>query len=242
MENLPNLKPSNNFINNCEIHGDNVESLLNGSCRQCRQLEKDKEKADKITRIKNEILLASNIPKRYSNSTFDNYKITDYKQTEIIKLLKTYAGETNLLLLGTTGTGKTHLACAMIKNYILNMIFTDYYIENFNFKHRVISPCSYVKYYEIAQIKVEEKNKYIELLNSEILVIDEIGTNTTDFKQGLLFEIIDYRYDNMLHTVLISNLGTDAFRSLISAPLYSRVKENYAIENCTWNDYRINNS
>jgi DNA replication protein DnaC len=207
---------------NCTIHGDNVESLINRKCALCyKQKIEDQELIElqeRLSRIKE----LSLIPKRFRNSLFDNYYPTNEKSQLFLEFCKEYEFNINVLMLGSTGTGKTHLACSLMDRGI-----------------KIGLSCNYIKFYQLADIKIRKPKLFDELLICGFLVIDEYGQQDSDFKSHLLSEIIDLRYDNEVYTVLISNLAADKFRDSIPAPLYSRLKENVIVKNCEWEDYRL---
>jgi DNA replication protein DnaC len=237
--NIEIFNPKNLALINCAIHGDNVKSLMNGTCQLCYYDKKQEETNKEVNKIKNLLIKESNIKAFYANAEFENYVITNDKQKQIIEELNQYNGNTNVLLLGKTGTGKTHLGCSIIKNYIKN--YYDIDINNLNsFKNITKSPCYYIKYYNLTALKINDYKKFNEIISSKILVIDEVANMITDYKLGLLFEIIDQRYDDNLKTVLISNLSTEEFKKILPNPIYSRLKESYQVYNFTWDDYRLN--
>lgn len=237
--NIEILNPKNLLLINCKIHGDNVKSLMNGTCQLCYSNKKQEEINKEVNKIKNLLIKESNIKTLYANAEFENYVITNQKQEQIVQELNKYSGNTNVLMLGKTGTGKTHLGCSIIKNYIRNHYDID--INNLNsFKNITKSPCYYVKYYNLTALKINDYKKFNEIISNKILVIDEVANMITDYKLGLLFEIIDQRYDDNLKTVLISNLSTEEFKKILPNPIYSRLKESYQVYNFTWDDYRLN--
>ncbi len=213
-------------IINCKIHGPN--SLINqiGDCKKCSEIEWQKHKAIEDQQIFLQRQEIAHIPKKYRKASFETYIPQNSKAQEHLDFCKNYDFNGNILFLGKTGTGKTHLACSLLNKAVLS-------ISSF-----------YTKFYNLADLKIHERTEFKKLLNYDFLVIDEYGQQANDFKSNLLFEIIDQRQDNSVSTVLISNLGVidgkDKFRESISDQLYSRFKENYSVKACNWEDYRLN--
>ena len=165
----------------------------------------------------------ANMPRLFQDATFDSYKPANDTARDVLDYCSNYNGTTNLILLGNVGTGKTHLACAII-NKIL---------DNSNFI------CRYLPFYNMTDIKINHPDKYKKILECDILVIDEFGMQSTDYKMDTFFEIINERYNNGYPTILISNLDVATFKNMITEPIYSRLKSNVVVKVCSWADYRI---
>lgn len=213
---------SKKFID-CSIHGKGVEALLNGQCLECRDVLRMTNLTNDLTKNKRKIKLDCGIPLRFIDSSFSNYLPTNQKSNDLHNFIKSFKCDSNLIMLGKTGTGKTHLACALLNDII----------EVTNWSVR------YVQFYKITDIKIHNPDDFFKLLSCNLLVIDEYGVQSSDFKSNLLFEIINERYNNMLFTVIISNLDVKYFAESISAPLASRLKENSIFKTCDWTDYRL---
>jgi DNA replication protein DnaC len=213
------IKFDKKFIN-CDIHG-NSEAMLNGKCYSCyknlQEKEINKEYQQKKLVIKREI----NVPARYFDATFDTYIPDNDKSIKIKHLCEDYNYDKNLILVGGVGVGKTHLVCAMI----------DKAMD----KHK---KCYYAPFYKLADIKIKDPITYKLILNVDLLVIDEYGVQDSDFKNNLLFEIINERYNNMVYTVIVSNLSLKIFKENLGDPAYSRLKQNVITAEANWQDYR----
>jgi DNA replication protein DnaC len=75
-----------------------------------------------------------------------------------------------------------------------------------------------------------------------ILAIDEIGRHgDSDFVGRFIFDLLDDRYDNMLPTILISNLPVDgepSMTSYLGISVMDRINENSLDIPCEWGNYR----
>ena len=153
--------------------------------KHCIQCEEEKEKNLQES-IKQNIInenkrkisykIDKNIPTRYLNATFDTYIANDDKKLKILRLCQEYNFDSNLIMVGKTGTGKTHLACAILdKAFDINKSFL------------------YIQFYKLNDIKINNKSLYGNIMHCDILVIDEYGVQDSDFKNNVLFEIINER-------------------------------------------------
>jgi DNA replication protein DnaC len=231
LEELITNKPS--FITNCDTHGNGVISYANGKCIACEESVKRTKIEKDVIKYKQELINLANIPLRYQNSNFDNYKEEIQGCKEIKELiLNKYDKKQNLIIAGNTGTGKTHLAIALLKKLI-----TEHELD---INTRITKLGYYMKYYNLASLKIENSKLFNEVINCRYLVIDEFGANDSDFKERILFEIIDARYDNYLSTILLTNATVKEFKSKLTDMTYSRIRQNALLLEPKHQDYRIN--
>lgn len=168
----------------------------------------EKEAAYKVQKM----LESSGVPRRYWHVNFDTYHPKTDKDAANLETIKKFANlEKNdkvLLLLGDKGLGKTHLGSSIIRKCGGNYIS----IEELIFK------------FESAQDFRTKFNRE-ELMDfyssTKMLVLDEIGRAMNPSKENeLLNYLLRHRYENMLPTVLISNLEkSDLLKKLGEAVL-----------------------
>lgn len=220
-EEMGSFKVTLKFID-CVTHGKGIRATLNGKCERC--LKEKQEKQEKIIADKKLLdnKINAGIEERFIRANFENFKAVTQYQNQVYKQLKNYGGKKNVVFLGKTGTGKTHLACALIEKFLLEG-----------------RRCFYVKFYELLEFKIQNKQKFSQILNADFLVIDEYGSSDSDNKSNLLFEIIDKRYGKMLPTMLISNLSGDELRKNMNDATYSRIKSDCESILANWSDYRM---
>jgi DNA replication protein DnaC len=225
---------------NCEKHG-NADAYINGKCGKCVEHELFLKNQKLSEDIKSQMRIDARIPELYTNSTFDSYTCTKPEQIRVRDGLLALNKHKSVCLLGNTGAGKTHFGCALIRKAIDDMTFSDDFLEEI--KRRSVrsasSPAAYVKFYQLLKLQINNPREFEALMRKRLLVIDEVGTSDTENKSNLLFQIVDERYDNMLQTMLISNLSPANFKAYISPPFYSRLVENFVIYDANWEDYRL---
>jgi len=177
----------------------------------------------------NTVLMDSRIPPRFRPATFANYR-TDFAPTEqpgVLARCQAYANDfqsnwklgRSLLLLGTMGTGKTHLACAIIQQVLRT-------------EGRQGATARYTTASEIIMTVKEtfgrqdktEADVYADLHSMDLLVIDEVGAqHGSDFECQVLFQVINGRYERLLPTILISNLNLADIRRFIGDRVIDRM-------------------
>lgn len=197
---------------------DNIDMVT----RDCANKKRNEEiKRSRIT----DLYIKSGIHHDFFDKSFDNYHALGADQTKVLNTCKQYALNfkeklkvgTSLVFVGNTGTGKTHLACA---------------IANFIIKQR-----GRVKYTTFAKmirdIRASWSDKKLneqEIINGFtrpiLLIIDEIGVQyKTDSEKNQLFEIINERRSRPLPTILISNYKLDEVEMFIGKRSARRLKE-----------------
>jgi DNA replication protein DnaC len=163
---------------------------------------------------------------RLSHMTFENfspsgnpkakYAITQVEKGSLMdakQACETFSKELSgwILLEGTYGSGKTHLAAA-IANEAVNHNIPTLFITPSDLLDRLRSG------YNSSEMNFEER--FEEIRNVRLLVIDDFGTqNITSWGQEKLFQLFNYRYINKLPTVVTTNLILDEIESRIRSRL-----------------------
>lgn len=242
----------------CKIHGRydsmfitfaNIERWT--PCVKCAEIEFEKnkilseEEGRSIHREnqKKSKFSSSGIAKRFLNSSFDNFVISNEYQQRTVTILRLYttnfaahkAAGKCMAFVGNVGTGKTHLACAMVNE----LIDADYEVIITLTKELINKIRStWDKRSEESESLV--KKKYID---ADLLILDEVGVQVgTESEQNIIFEIINGRYMQKLPTIIISNFtDKEELESYLGVRSYDRLKENGGrIIFFNWESYRGN--
>lgn len=141
----------------------------------------------------------SGLKDKFETLTFDNFDAYNDELKLNKALAIGFAKEdlsNTILLLGQSGSGKTHLATAICKEIL--------YGKNI--------PLIYESYREIIgnikplTMNLEERVKAIGVYkDAPVLYIDDLFKgNTTGTDESIIFEILDYRYSRKLKTIITS--------------------------------------
>jgi len=206
----------------CEKHGPYTYNaykvgkiVIGSSCPVClrdrqtvAQCELDQDAREGEIQRRRNVLVRSGIPPTFLDSTFENYVVNDLSRKNL-NYVRAYAKgfnlalarrpSTGLVLLGASGTGKTHLACALIRQ-----LRDDGYTARY-----VRIPDLLIKLNEATFGRAEmPASRIIDALSkNHLLVMDEYGAHTLkDESYQALFSIIEARYQKNLPTMLITNL------------------------------------
>jgi DNA replication protein DnaC len=84
-----------------------------------------------------------------------------------------------------------------------------------------------------------ESQAIADLLVPDLLIIDEIGASTgSDHELGLLFEIINKRYENLRPMILISNLNVQDLQRFLGQRAMDRFNECATVVAFDWESHR----
>lgn len=228
----------------CEIHGEYAAIITKNhsepsGCPTCaedaqklreqeeRRAERERFAQERIQRRLGEAL----IPERFKDKSFDGYRAVTPGQRKNLNACVEYAEQFEenykagrcLLLLGTPGTGKTHLATAIAANIIRNCNAIAAY-------RTVTSILQYVKGSFDHRAEYTEAQAFAALIEPHLLIVDEVGaTKPTEFELATMFTVINGRYEKLRPTVIISNLMPNELPDALGARCVDRLRENGGI-------------
>ncbi|MDO5717388.1 MAG: ATP-binding protein [Tissierellia bacterium] len=140
----------------------------------------------------------------------------------------------NRFYYGPVGTGKTYL-CNSIAKGLLDRNYTVIYqissklinfITDYNFAR--------------AENKLDMKMKYDMLLNCDLLIIDDLGTEVSSpINTAHLFEIINDRIISDKATIISTNLNVKDIKTHYDDRIFSRILGEYDLYNIFGDDLRI---
>ncbi len=179
------------------------------------------------------------IPERFSEVTVSGFIVADINEAAM--RMKTLARHSvasfvkgdilSLVLIGKTGTGKSHLIIASLKALARDGMTALYCTEK-------------VIYREIHESFLGRKNlmtesqiikKYSEV---DVLGIDELGRSSwTDHEAQTLYEIIDNRYMNNKKTIVGGNMTLEDLRNKFDTSIIRKLEAQIVV--CNWDEYRI---
>lgn len=204
---------------------DEYQRLRAESVREAAQLVRQaraRARADYVARAYGH----AGIPPRFQGRTFDSFAVTCADQRHALDIAQRYArgfGEilthgTCLTLIGSPGTGKTHLAAA-IGQAVIDAGHAVAYrgmseiLMDFRASYRDDGP--------------SEKRVLGDLVAPDLLIIDEIGValGRRETRQATLFDVFNARYEQRRPTILLGNLTRDELRDELGERIERRVLE-----------------
>jgi len=161
--------------------------------------------------------------------SFDNFNLDVYKNNPDIlarmqrnlKIARSFAENfarhhDNLLLIGTTGTGKTHVSTAIAKE-VISQGFDVLYDSVQN----IVNDFERDKFRSGYNATEASSDKYLEC---DLLIIDDLGAEfVTQFSVSALYNLINTRQNKGLSTIISTNLTAGELAGKYEGRIYSRI-------------------
>jgi len=238
----------------CEIHGDYTnrgrrlgKKEIWIGCPTCsdereraKQAEAEAERKRREAERRAADAKAAGVPKRFRGCSFENYFAVTAEQTEELTVAMEFATEIStgrsngkgLVLAGKPGTGKTHIATAIVQ-HLLDRGFKARYVSSAGLIDMIRATWGKGAAKTTEQV-VDELGERLDLL-----VVDELGASGgSDNEKDILFRILDKRYAEVMPTVLLTNLGSKEFASFVGDRILDRMREAYRWRQYRWVSYR----
>lgn len=200
-------------------------------CPSCVFLEQDSQHFSRLfaedAGVRDEAhenrLRSSGVPERFLGSRFGNYWPGCTESGTVMRMLEAYvatfevarADASNLVLLGSSGAGKTHLAVAMLSSLIKRDLRVRY---------------------------IDSRKKFgfgVETNPPDLIVIDNIGSNLQSHQITSIRDLLMDRYDLMLPSILVSAVGRNTLESVLGNAVLDRLREGSSkIIRFPWESYR----
>ena len=193
-----------------------------------------------------ENIKSSGIGGLIEKQSFDNFRLDVYEGDEatckrmrsILSKAKKYvedfpASTNTLLLLGKTGTGKTHISTAIAGALISRGVEVLY-----DSSQNIVSAFENDRFRRGYGQHDPEGEKYMEC---ELLIIDDLGTEfINQFTISCLYNLINTRQNRGLHTVISTNLDSTELRVKYEGRIHSRLMGgDAAVWQFMGTDYRL---
>jgi len=187
----------------------------------------EKAKREENRKIVRDNIWCCNIPLIFKENNFDNFETKTEEQKEAKDICFKYADnfdnslETigiNMILCGSPGTGKTHLACSIIKHVIEKK---ESCAKFFTLSKAIRS----IKSTWNKNSEENEQQAIDKFIYTDLLILDEVGVCWgSNVEKMLLTEIINERIENMKSTIMISNLDTKLLKESIGERVVDRMQ------------------
>lgn len=171
-------------------------------------------------------------PERFFKESLDTYKTDDDEKRNALAKARLFVqavkcgGFQTLIFLGNVGTGKTHLACGVIRECG----------GLYRLASSIVEELRRAKSFNADKTEAKILDAYGK---TGLLIIDEIGRGAVAAEeQYMLYQIINERYNRRKPTVLISNQTKKEFLQYIGIAAADRLTESAQVVELTGKSYR----
>lgn len=199
--------------------GCQVEELQRQS--QARRVAQEEQRRLRREQIR-ELLACAGVPPRYLDCSLENY--TGWRP----------AGRPTALM-GPCGTGKTHLAVAYLREWLIDSGPSGAWFQRAGTLVRQLRQCC-------SQHASEPEESLIRTLGQEqrFLVLDDLGAEAlTDFTLQAIYDVLDLRYVYDLPTIITSNLDVAQLATVYGDRFMSRLMAMGEVVELAGEDYRL---
>lgn len=205
--------------------------------REAREAEEAAARAAQAEAAHRRMLDAVRIPARFERCGFDNFVADTDAKRHALTVCREFAEEfeehhkrgATLILSGQPGTGKSHLAGAILRALLSDQV-------------RYTTCMDMIRAVRETWRKDSERTEsqllgYFERL--DLLVIDEVGMQYgTDGEQTILFDVLDRRYREVKPTIIITNQDREGLKTFVGERIFDRFRETSRWVAFDWPSYR----
>lgn len=185
---------------------------------------------------------ASNVPKRFVTASKEDFRGEIWE--------KCVRASDGLYLTGKAGTGKTHLAVALLKEDAQREPEV-YYSHKYNDFRMDLPPRP--KFVSVPMLLLQIRESFRregegvtegdiigDLTGKDLVVFDDLGAEkTSEWSIQTLYTIIDTRYREMRRTIITSNLSLDEISEKVGDRIASRIAGMCSILTLSGRDRRV---
>ena len=189
---------------------------------------------------------SSGMGKLIDKQTFDNFDLAWYnaspdeerRMAHNYKTAKDFAEsfgkkQQNLLLIGSTGTGKTHLSTA-----IAGRVIKGGFDVLYDSAQNIVASFEQDRFHSGYGAQESRAAKYMEC---DLLILDDLGTEfVNQFTVSCLYNLINTRQNQGKSTIISTNLSAEELAAKYEGRIYSRIIGcDYKVLFFTGKDHRI---
>lgn len=200
--------------------------------------------------LRNVVYRESDFEEHLKEKTFDHFRFDYYDDVRVIPGIDATARENvrkiyedlrrfvteyprrerfNILLMGHTGVGKTHLALCLA-NALLDHGIGVHYISAVSLRDLLVR----------STMEKEDFERKMELREYEVLIIDDLGVERmTDSYLPQLLDLINERVMHRRPTICTTNLDFQGLGTRYTERMFSRIVENFEMYRVYGEDIRV---
>ncbi|AMG20722.2 ATP-binding protein [Staphylococcus saprophyticus] len=206
----------------------------NAQLREAKLRRKNAIESQKVKRM----FKYSHVNDEIKKATFDEYIPTNEIQQKAKTICERYVenfdlnNKQSLILTGSCGIGKSHLAMSIAKEVMVQR-YTALFLN--------VQDAISMFRSTYSNNSSEHESELLKIIKSvDLMVIDDYGIKLNDYGMGKLFQILESRVDK--HNIITTNLRLEEMTNgLDSERIFSRMIKNATVLELSGIDYRLKN-
>ncbi len=232
----------------CEKHGAFESRRIIGKilsrCPKCeseRRVAEQAKEAEEARRhteaLRAKRLGRAAVPERFQGRSFDTFIADTPEKMRCLSVVRDYCENfdgnarkgSGLILSGMPGTGKSHLAGAVLQAHLEKDVLYATCLDLIRMVRETWRKDS----------SQSERQVLSYLSGLDLLVIDEMGVQYgTDGEQTILFDVLDGRYRSMKPVILLTNQNAEGLKAFVGERTFDRLRETCRWVQFDWGSYR----
>lgn len=213
--------PTDDYCEKHDYYKRYFDRIKQNICPFCERERKDKElenlnlvkyKAEQKRKRDYFLNRYSSLNEEIQQATLDNYKVESQEEQKALAFAKRVANEfiqeakNNVILIGKSGTGKSHLSHGIAKEVSDTKEWVVPYVNMVDFMTR---------------LNFDNKASMIErIVNAELVVIDDLGS---EMENKLTKDVIYEIFDKRTRTIVTTNMTGEQLIERYGNRTYSRI-------------------
>lgn len=197
-----------------------------------RQQNTDQAFKEKVE--SNDYLLQYGVGKGHIECTFENF-VPKAKRESLKDVYGKFLVDSkmNILMKGKTGTGKTHIAVAFLREIIKKKVTS---CELKNVSELMMSLRNTFNSTGRTETEKDMVDRYTGI---KLLILDDMGSEkATDYVETIFYNILNRRLNDQRRTIITTNLSLKEVGDLYGARIQSRLTAYHSVE-FTGKDWRV---
>lgn len=164
--------------------------------------------------------LDERLPRHYRDAVCNHDGVKDWVSALVKGAAKNRGGQIeagpSLLIVGATGTGKTHQAAGALRALCVSGARFGWRLTTAADLYAAVRPHS----------GVDSEREFVKYLLTKLLVLDDLGAaKSTEWVEEVNYRLINHRYEHELPTLITSNVPPKELSNAIGERVASRLSE-----------------
>lgn len=172
-------------------------------------------------------LSSSRIPRRFWNKTLENFRARDVMRRRLLSESREFVQKfsfkdhfpSGLLMMGPVGSGKSHLAAAILREVVMKG-YSGLYYNSPDLLRDIRAT------FNNDETGITEDELLEQITMTDLLVLDDVGAEKiSEFVLDRFYLIVNKRYEECKPMIVTTNLDEETLRNRLGGRVVSRLHE-----------------